>query len=50
MPELPEVEALRRGLVSRVVGSHILNVQILYDKIVSGKGTSRKTNKKTRRT
>jgi formamidopyrimidine-DNA glycosylase len=42
MPELPEVEALRRGLEKRVVGSKILKVQILHEKIVSGKGTARK--------
>ena len=45
MPELPEVEALRRGLVQKVVGSKILNVQVLNEKLVAGKGTNRKANK-----
>jgi formamidopyrimidine-DNA glycosylase len=46
MPELPEVEALRRGLVQRVAGAKILDVKVLQGKIVAGKGTIRKASKK----
>jgi formamidopyrimidine-DNA glycosylase len=45
MPELPEVEALRRGLVQRIIGNKILDVEILNEKLVAGKGTTRKANK-----
>jgi formamidopyrimidine-DNA glycosylase len=45
MPELPEVEALRRGLVKSVVGSIVLKVQVLKEKLVSGKGTKRQASK-----
>ncbi len=45
MPELPEVEALRRGLVKTIVGSTILEVKILNEKLVSGKGTTRYADK-----
>ncbi len=45
MPELPEVESLRLGLVSKIVGSKIFEVEILKSKIVSGNGTSRKESK-----
>ncbi len=45
MPELPEVEALRRGLVQRIVGSKILKVEVRQEKIISGKGTTRKASK-----
>jgi len=44
MPELPEVEALRRGLVQRIIGSKILSVQVLNEKLISGKGTTRKAS------
>jgi formamidopyrimidine-DNA glycosylase len=46
MPELPEVEALRRGLVQRIVGSKILKVEVRQEKIIAGKGTTRKADKK----
>lgn len=45
MPELPEVEALRRGLLKYIVGSKILEVKVLQEKIISGKGTTRKADK-----
>lgn len=45
MPELPEVEALRRGLVQKIIGSKILNIKVLNEKLVAGKGTTRKANK-----
>jgi len=41
MPELPEVESLRRGLVKAIVGSRILRVKVLNEKIISGKGAKR---------
>lgn len=46
MPELPEVEALRRGLVKKIIGSRILKVEIRNQKLVAGKGTTRKPSKK----
>lgn len=45
MPELPEVEALRRGLIKHLTGSKILNVKVLQEKIIAGKGTNRIANK-----
>lgn len=42
MPELPEVEALRRSLLPYVVGSKIKSVKVLQDKIIAGKGTKRR--------
>lgn len=42
MPELPEVEALRRSLLPYVVGKKIINVKVFQDKIIAGKGTKRK--------
>jgi formamidopyrimidine-DNA glycosylase len=45
MPELPEVEALRRGLVQRIIGSKILSVKVLNEKLISGKGTTRKASR-----
>lgn len=45
MPELPEVESLRRGLVRAIVGSKILAVKVLNEKIISGKGTKRYPDK-----
>ncbi|NJS40970.1 DNA-formamidopyrimidine glycosylase [Candidatus Gracilibacteria bacterium] len=41
MPELPEVESLRRGLEEFVVGQRVRNVEVLLGKIVSGRGTKR---------
>jgi formamidopyrimidine-DNA glycosylase len=41
MPELPEVENLRRGLEKRVLGQKILKVKVTKPKLVSGKGTLR---------
>lgn len=45
MPELPEVEALRRSLLPYVVGSKIRGVAVLQEKIIAGKGTKRKGTK-----
>lgn len=44
MPELPEVEALKRGLEQKIIGSIIKNIEILNGKIVSGSGTRRVIN------
>lgn len=41
MPELPEVEALRLGLVKSLINRKVVDIDILYPKIVCGKGTSR---------
>lgn len=46
MPELPEVESLRRGLEGYIIGSTIKNIEILNGKIVSGKGAIRHSDKK----
>lgn len=44
MPELPEVESLRRSLVPKLKGQKILKIQVHKPKIVSGKGTVRTEN------
>jgi formamidopyrimidine-DNA glycosylase len=41
MPELPEVENLRRGLENRVVGQKIKTVTVSRPKLVSAKGNGR---------
>ncbi len=41
MPELPEVEALRLGLLKCIVGSTVKKVVVLNAKIVSSSGTKR---------
>lgn len=41
MPELPEVESLRRSLIPFVRGQKILSVKVLKPKLVSGSGTKR---------
>src|SRR5437868_539520 len=41
MPELPEVENLRRGLEARVVGQTIRKVEVRKPKLVSAKGNGR---------
>lgn len=41
MPELPEVENLRRGLEKRIVGQKIKRVVVNKPKLVSGKGNVR---------
>ncbi|MES2315178.1 MAG: bifunctional DNA-formamidopyrimidine glycosylase/DNA-(apurinic or apyrimidinic site) lyase [Patescibacteria group bacterium] len=41
MPELPEVENLRRGLEKNILGQKILKVEVRKPKLVSGKGTLR---------
>lgn len=41
MPELPEVESLRRGLEKRIVGQRIKKVTVYKPKLVSGKGNIR---------
>jgi formamidopyrimidine-DNA glycosylase len=45
MPELPEVESLRLGLVKALVGAKIKKVKVTKPKIVSASGTVRKENK-----
>ncbi len=44
MPELPEVENLRRGLVARIRGQKIKEVSVLKPKLVSGKGNVRRAS------
>ncbi|MFH0890799.1 MAG: bifunctional DNA-formamidopyrimidine glycosylase/DNA-(apurinic or apyrimidinic site) lyase [Candidatus Liptonbacteria bacterium] len=44
MPELPEVENLRRGLVAKIKGQTIKRVKVLAPKLVSGKGNIRKAS------
>ena len=36
MPELPEVETVRRGLNRLIKGKTIKDVNVLYDKIIVG--------------
>lgn len=49
MPELPEVENLRRGLEQNIVGQKVLRVEVRKPKLVSGKGNIRiASNKKAR--
>ncbi|MEK7585693.1 MAG: bifunctional DNA-formamidopyrimidine glycosylase/DNA-(apurinic or apyrimidinic site) lyase [Patescibacteria group bacterium] len=48
MPELPEVENLRRGLEKSILGQKILKVIVNKPKLVSGKGTIRTASKKKR--
>jgi formamidopyrimidine-DNA glycosylase len=44
MPELPEVESLRRSLVPVLVGQTIIDVKVKRGKIISSSGTVRKEN------
>ena len=46
MPELPEVENLRRGLEKYILGQKISKVEVTKPKLVSGKGTIRPASKK----
>jgi formamidopyrimidine-DNA glycosylase len=48
MPELPEVENLRLGLEKNILNQKILGVQVYKPKLVSGKGTLRKSSEKKR--
>ncbi len=41
MPELPEVESLRRGLEKRIIGQKIRRIEVRKPKLVSGKGNVR---------
>ena len=34
MPELPEVETVRRTLEGQIIGKKITNIEIYYDKIL----------------
>lgn len=45
MPELPEVESLRRSLIPYVVGKKIESIEVKKPKLVSGNGTVRKESK-----
>ncbi|MBI5220681.1 MAG: bifunctional DNA-formamidopyrimidine glycosylase/DNA-(apurinic or apyrimidinic site) lyase [Candidatus Liptonbacteria bacterium] len=45
MPELPEVEALRRGLAKYLVGQKIKRVAISEPKLVSGRGNLRRASR-----
>ncbi len=46
MPELPEVENLKRGLEKNIVGQKILSVNVRKPKLVSGKGNIRTSSSK----
>ncbi len=46
MPELPEVENLRRGLEKSILGQKILGVEVTKPKLVTGKSTIRTASKK----
>lgn len=46
MPELPEVESLRRSLIPLIIGKKVLEVKVLLPKIVSSYGTRRVPNLK----
>jgi formamidopyrimidine-DNA glycosylase len=46
MPELPEVENLRRGLEKYILGQKIVGVVVKKPKLVSGSGTIRTASKK----
>lgn len=46
MPELPEVENLRRGLERVIIGQKILRVKVEKPKLVSGNGTLRTASEK----
>ena len=35
MPELPEVETVRRGLIKKVKGKKILNATVLWNNIIA---------------
>lgn len=48
MPELPEVENLRRGLEKAILGQKITKVEVEKPKLVSGKGTVRPSSAKKR--
>ncbi|PIR68380.1 hypothetical protein COU49_01535 [Candidatus Nomurabacteria bacterium CG10_big_fil_rev_8_21_14_0_10_35_16] len=41
MPELPEVENLRRGLNKNILGQKIIKIKVSKPKLVSGKGNTR---------
>ncbi len=46
MPELPEVENLRLGLIKNILGQKIQKVKVAKPKLVSGKGTLRTASSK----
>jgi len=46
MPELPEVENLKRGLEKAILGQKVLKVSVYKPKLVSGKGTKRQASVK----
>ncbi len=45
MPELPEVETIKRGLEKSVLGQRVLNIEIRNEKIISSHSNIRKPNK-----
>jgi formamidopyrimidine-DNA glycosylase len=49
MPELPEVESLKRGLEKKIIKSKIISCQILRPKIIAGNSTKRIASKKIER-
>jgi formamidopyrimidine-DNA glycosylase len=49
MPELPEVENLRRGLARKILGQKIKRIEVRKPKLVSGKGNIRSASQKVTR-
>jgi formamidopyrimidine-DNA glycosylase len=49
MPELPEVENLRLGLIKNILGEKILNVEVRKPKLIYGKGTRRINSEKKKK-
>lgn len=45
MPELPEVETIKRGLEKSILGQRILNIEIRNEKIISSHSNIRKASK-----
>lgn len=44
MPEMPEVETVRRGLLDQIVGKKIESIETLYPKIINGDSEEFKAN------
>ena len=44
MPELPEVETVRRGLIKLVQGRTVKKVTVLYPKMIESDGVCDATN------
>ncbi|MFA5792049.1 MAG: DNA-formamidopyrimidine glycosylase [Candidatus Paceibacterota bacterium] len=49
MPELPEIENLKQGLIKNILNQKVLKIEIRKVKLVSGKGTKRTISLKKKR-